>query len=182
MENASKALIMAGEILLGVMIISVGVYLFNMFADYSSDNYDEISSAQIAEFNAKFLIYYGNNKDGTPIECTIHDIAGLANLAQKYNLENELIEKTEGTNGNNTYQIKSGINTKNSLYIQIDLGSTKNLELKSEKYIVDLIKKNDLEADDDLDGKISKVKYYKCTKCESYSGNKRINYVKFEEM
>ena len=29
MENASKALIMAAEILLGVMLISIAVYLFN---------------------------------------------------------------------------------------------------------------------------------------------------------
>ena len=42
MENASKALIMAAEILIGVMIISVGVYLFNMFANYSSERYKKI--------------------------------------------------------------------------------------------------------------------------------------------
>ena len=38
MENASKALIMAAEVLIGVMIISIGVYLFNVFGQYSADN------------------------------------------------------------------------------------------------------------------------------------------------
>ena len=37
MENASKALIMAAEILVGVMIISIGVYLFNTLGQYSAD-------------------------------------------------------------------------------------------------------------------------------------------------
>ena len=93
MENASKALIMVAEILIGVMIISVGVYLFNMFANYSSERYKKIEDTQIAEFNSQFLIYYGNGQDGKPIECTIHNIVGLANLAQKIILRKILLRK-----------------------------------------------------------------------------------------
>ena len=188
MENASKALIMAGEILLGIMIISIAVYVFNMFADYSSERYKEIEDTQIAAFNSKFTIYYGDsgsgkdNKDKKPIECTIHDIVGLANLAQKYNLENELIRKLDKTNGNNAYEkINKGITTENSLYIRIDLGNIQNLELKSEQYIVEnLIKQNDLK-NDEL-GKKTDVKYYKCTKCEISEKTKRVNYMQFVEI
>ena len=39
MENASKALIMAAGVLLGVMIISFAVYLFSTFGSYSNDVY-----------------------------------------------------------------------------------------------------------------------------------------------
>lgn len=180
MENASKALIMVAEILIGVMIISVGVYLFNMFANYSSERYKKIEDTQIAEFNSQFLIYYGNGQDGKPIECTIHNIVGLANLAQKNNLEKDLIEKVDKTNGNNDYQIKSNISTTNSEYIQIDLGNIKNLELKSEKYITNLIKQNDLT--NDYMGNKTEVKYFRCTDCTSYGSNKKINYVRFVEI
>ena len=31
MENASKALIMAGGMLIGIIILSIGVYLFSVF-------------------------------------------------------------------------------------------------------------------------------------------------------
>ena len=37
MENASKALLMAASVLVGVMILSLGVYLFSTYAEYSSD-------------------------------------------------------------------------------------------------------------------------------------------------
>lgn len=178
MENATKALIMAAEILVGVMIISIAVYLFKTFADYSADNYQKIEDTQIAEFNDKFTRFYGNkDKDGkmVPIECTIHDIVGLANLAQKYNLENELIQSKK--RGYDIYEIISGITMENSLYVQVDLGSIKNLELKSNEYLVKLIKENDLVKD--ASGKKSDVKYYKCITCEARGGKKRINYVKF---
>ena len=182
MENASKALIMAAEVLIGVMIISIGVYLFSIFSGYSAERYKEIEDTQIAEFNNQFLKFYGTriNDKGkeVPIECTIHDIVSLANLAQKNNVEYELIE--EKKQGNNAYQIKNGIQMENSLYIQIDLGNIKNLELKSNSYLVELIKQYNLESDNS--GKETNIKYYKCTACESRGNNKRISYVKFEEI
>ena len=58
MENASKALIMAASILLGVMIISVGVALFNSFVGFSSDITNEIEKKKIEQFNLQFLKYY----------------------------------------------------------------------------------------------------------------------------
>lgn len=183
MENASKALIMAAEILIGVMIISFGVYIFNMFGKYSEERHNEIEELQIAEFNDRFYKFYGTtlNSAGVsrPIECTIHDIVSLANFAQKYNLENSLIE--EKIQGNNSYKKIDGVTTTNSLYIQIDLrGESENLELKSNSYLVNLIKENDLK--EDAQGKKTETKYYKCTVCEPQGGNKRINYVKFEEI
>lgn len=97
MENASKALIMAAEVLIGVMIISIGVYLFNVFGQYSADNTKRIEDTQISEFNNQFLKFYGSrtNDEGKvePIKCTIHDIVSLANLAKEnnknYGLEKE---------------------------------------------------------------------------------------------
>ena len=47
MENASKALIMAASVLLGVMIISVGVVLFESFSGFAKDTTDKIEEARI---------------------------------------------------------------------------------------------------------------------------------------
>lgn len=111
MENASKALIMAAEILVGVMIISIGVYLFNTMGEYSAATAEEIEEARIDSFNQQFLKYYGtSNIEGgniEPIKCTIHDIIGLANLARKTNEQNGFTEAEAASD--------------NSLYIQIDL-------------------------------------------------------------
>ena len=57
MENASKALIMAAEILIGVMIISIGVYLFNTLGQYSAETTAEMEETQQAQFNNQFLKY-----------------------------------------------------------------------------------------------------------------------------
>ena len=38
MENASKALIMAGAILVAILIVSLGVLIFNNFSKYFSNN------------------------------------------------------------------------------------------------------------------------------------------------
>ena len=82
MENASKALIMAAEILLGVMIVSVAVYFFRNTASFSESNYKKIDDAQIAQFNEQFLKYSGRKTvriggadRQVPIVSTIHDIA-----------------------------------------------------------------------------------------------------------
>lgn len=187
MENASKALVMAGGVLIGILIISIGVYLFNSFSVYSEENYKIIEDIQIAEFNNKFLKYYGTKKNengvDVPIECTIHDIVNLANLAQRNNIENQLIE--EFKKGDNQYKVRENVDINNSLYIKIDLvnktdSGTKNiehLELKSSEFLTNLIKENDLVADES--GKLTEIKYYKCIVCETKGKSGRINYVKF---
>ena len=61
MENASKALIMAGGVLIGVLIISLAVYLFVSFGQTSAEINSENSQKQLSQFNAKFTSYEGRN-------------------------------------------------------------------------------------------------------------------------
>ena len=174
MENASKALIMAAEILIGIMILSIMVYMFNVFAGYSEDRYKEIEDTQIAEFNNRFFKFYGTRQDENgkerPIECTIHDITSLANFAQKHNIEYEV-------NDNTGY-------SENTLYVQIDLGNKKNIEKYTNSQLVQLIKANDIEQvlDKDTGKYVTETKYYKCVKCEVDNTTGRVNYIKFEEI
>lgn len=174
MENASKALIMAAEILIGIMILSAMVYMFNVFAGYSEDRYKEIEDTQVAEFNNRFLKFYGTKKNENgvekPIECTIHDITSLANFAQKHNIEYEVNENTGYS--------------ENTLYVQIDLENKKNLEKCSNSELVKLIKDNDLKLvlDEDIGKEIPKTKYYKCVKCDINNDTGRVNHIVFEEI
>ena len=69
MENASKALLMGAEILVGVMIISIGVYLFNTLGQYSAETAANMEQKQIDSFNQQFLTYYGMiSSDGINFE------------------------------------------------------------------------------------------------------------------
>lgn len=176
MENVSKALIMAAEILIGVMIISAGVYLFNTFGSYSADTSKKIEQAQIDTFNNQFLKYYGSitkydetkKKDVVePVKCTIHDIVNLSNLAKKNNTELGL--ENESGYANNTR------------YIQIDIKGIKNLEKKKEEQLTELIKENDLVKDKNSNLQVE-TKYYKCTEAKINENTKYVNYMKFEEI
>jgi hypothetical protein len=57
MENASKALIIAGAILLSILIIALGIYVFNMAK--SAVNTDQLSSVEKDTFNQTFTMYEG---------------------------------------------------------------------------------------------------------------------------
>lgn len=163
MENASKALIMAAEVLIGVMIISIGVYLFNVFGQYSADNTKRIEDTQISEFNNQFLKFYGSrtNDEGKvePIKCTIHDIVSLANLAKENN-KNYGLEKEDNK----------------TRYIRIDIKNNRNLEKKSNEDLVNLIKENSLMSDE------KNSKYYRCTVCYINTNTNRVSYMQFVEI
>lgn len=185
MENASKALIMAAEILIGVMIISVGVYIFNEMGKYSADTTAEMEETQIAQFNNQFLKYYGTSgedENGKPetIKCTIHNIVGLANLARKTNIQNGFVDE----NGEPVQEEPSD----NSFYIRIDVKiGTKNynhLECKSQSELIEIIKNNDIEhisPDENSEDK-TRTKYFKALEPGIGEYTKRVNIMKFVEI
>ena len=173
MENASKALIMAAEILIGILIISVGVYLFNTVGSYSAETTAEMEETQIAQFNSQFLKYYGTSGNEA-IKCTIHDIVGLANLAKQTNEANGFTEIEPISD--------------NSYYIQIDLkvGSRtiKNLEALSQDELINLIKENDITYTTDENGEtVVGPKYFICDEEPGIGASTgRVNYMKFVEI
>ena len=82
MENASKALIMAATILIAVMLISLGTYLFATFGNYSKNINDNINQKTKQEFNAQFTKYETSTTGET---CTVYDIVTIINLAKNSN-------------------------------------------------------------------------------------------------
>lgn len=70
----------AGGILIGVLIISLGVYLFNNSSILSSSYSDKLSQDELNQLNNKFLIYA---KDLTPQE-----MVSIINLISENNKKN----------------------------------------------------------------------------------------------
>lgn len=95
MENASKALLMAAGVLIGLMVISLGVYLFTQFGGTSAQIHNNIEESQIAQFNSQFTAYQARDN------VTIHDIVSMANLATQNNQSYEFPKQT--ATGNNNY-------------------------------------------------------------------------------
>ncbi len=71
MENASKALIIAGAILLAILLISLGILIFNQAQD--TVNNSGMSQAEITALNNKFLKYEGKQK-GSVAKSAINEV------------------------------------------------------------------------------------------------------------
>lgn len=72
MENASKALIIAGAILLAIVIISLGLVVVNNSRNVT-DNAN-LSEQEIQSFNAKFTAYEGKNVSGSRANTLIQQV------------------------------------------------------------------------------------------------------------
>ena len=96
MENASRALMMAAGVLIGLMILSLAVYLITSFGSASAEAHRTNEQNRINEFNTQFTQYEGRQ------DITIHDIVTVVNLARSNNEEYDL---TEQTSNNSNYYI-----------------------------------------------------------------------------
>lgn len=79
MENASKALLMATSVLIGVLLLSLMVYLFVFMSNYAGTVQDNLYAKEIYEFNAQFQQYEGRE------DLTAHEVQTIKNLVDNYN-------------------------------------------------------------------------------------------------
>lgn len=77
MENATKALLIAAAVLIAILIISLGLVVYNNSA--STVNQANLSSQEIQAQNEKFTRYNGTNKRGS-------EVNSLLQTALNYNL------------------------------------------------------------------------------------------------
>lgn len=70
MENASKALIMAGAILIAILLISLAVYMFNQGKE-SVVKMSNLDEAEISAFNKKITPYLGKGISGSQVNALI---------------------------------------------------------------------------------------------------------------
>ncbi len=74
MENASKALIIAGAILISILLISVGVLIMNSTGDTAGtvDKQGQVMATRT--FNSQFTAYEGESVSGSQIKALISAI------------------------------------------------------------------------------------------------------------
>ena len=89
MENATKALVMAGSVLIALMVIGALLLMFNSLSSYQQIGQEETREAQIVEFNNQYETYNRNNVRGS-------DLYSLLNRAVDYN-RRKSIEGTGST-------------------------------------------------------------------------------------
>ncbi len=80
MENASKALIIAGAILIALLLVGIGVLLISSGTDITSRGQTAMQSQKIQSFNAQFLPYEGLKKGS--------ELKNLENVVRASNASN----------------------------------------------------------------------------------------------
>jgi len=79
MENATKAIIIAGSILIAIALIAVAVRVLNESQEPAEQVGGTMESTEISMFNSKFLAYVGSNKSSAEIKSLLNLI--MANNA-----------------------------------------------------------------------------------------------------
>ena len=80
MENASKALLMAGGVLIALLVITLVVYFYSDIKEFMGISNKVEVSEQINEFNKQYDAYYRNNLYGS-------DILSIVNKVHDYNIK-----------------------------------------------------------------------------------------------
>jgi len=104
MENASKALIIAGSILIAIIIISLGIVVFkNMAAPVERNS--NLTEQQIASFNSKITPYIGESVSGSQVN-TFMQLVRTIN--QKADNEQDTVKKIKVNNSYNVTRYDTG--------------------------------------------------------------------------
>ena len=126
MENASKALIIAGAILLAILLISLGIMIYNQSQDAVANS--GMSEAEITAFNNKFLKYEGPQK-GTMVKALVQEVlSSNANQERQVKMKGAAVgADTEATDGPTTSGIETNktytvtLTYTNGIVTQIDI-------------------------------------------------------------
>jgi len=82
MDNASKALIMAGAILIAVAIVGIGIYIFSAANGMTDDALNQIDALTVTSINSQLQQYEG--------EIRGREVKALLNTARSINKQNAL--------------------------------------------------------------------------------------------
>ncbi len=169
MENASKALIMAAGTLIGMLVISLAVYLFTSFGAVSAQLHQQKAAQHLENFNSQFTSYEG--KEGI----TIYDVVSVANLATESNRYYSYSTRTLNTvNGKDSYIqviLRNGTIGYGGVGQPIEKGSNTKTEdittfynaLISKALINDMVTKTDTKPDGTIIRTYQAPREYTCT-------------------
>ena len=110
MENASKALIIAGAILLSILIIGMGMFIYNQAQDQIQKSAGQMSTEEINVHNSQFTSYVGNKVSGAQVKQLLNKLAinaGKYGEDDKNNPRKPLIDIVGGKSGEGADNLKS---------------------------------------------------------------------------
>ncbi len=86
MENASKALIIAGAILISILLITLGIVIYNMASSAVENN--GMNEVEMQQFNQKFQQFEGK-KNGSQVKTLVQTVN--TNNANEQNYDTRIV-------------------------------------------------------------------------------------------
>ena len=138
MENASKALIIAGAILLAILIISLGIMIYNQASGVVNNN--AMSEVEISSFNQKFTQFEGTNVKGSQVNSLLtqivqNNVANQEDKSKQVKIEVSSsnwqgtvptknlvpVNSTTKAQSGKTYKVTCDLNTKTGLVTKVKI-------------------------------------------------------------
>lgn len=138
MENASKALIIAGAILLSILLISLGIMIFNQAKDVVGGS--GMTQVEVQAFNQKFTQYQGTQK-GSTIRSMVQEVMAHNNSSEASDETRVSINVANGS----TAVESSNIDANNTVTLEPDANKSPNYKANfknTKTYTVSFVYKN----------------------------------------
>lgn len=135
MENATKALLMSAGVLIGMIILALGVYLYSTIGNYVRTSQEEMNNQSIIKFNTQFYNYTSTEEKK---EFSFQDIITIANLAYENNVTKELTKELGASAGTDYVEVL--------VYDVLDPSTNSSANVKLEKKVGDAKQLADLLA------------------------------------
>ena len=138
MENASKALIIAGAILLAILIISLGIMIYNQASGVVNNN--SMSQVDITSFNSQFTQYEGTNVRGAQVNSLLSQVQS-SNVSNQEDDTRQIAVTVTASSWNGTNKPNKKVIMKGSDYDKANTGATYTVscDTDSETGLVNLI-------------------------------------------
>lgn len=107
MENATKALMIAGAVLIAIMIIGVGIMIFQSGQETVNSSIGKMDQIEIDTFNSELLAYEGNQK-GSNVKQLITKVITL-NATNTGTYDDKVIEINGKKEANDLATERTGI-------------------------------------------------------------------------
>lgn len=75
MENATKALIIAGAILVSILLVTMGITLLSGTNGLTDSSKNQMSQLEVSEFNGRLEVGIGKNVTGSNVKTMLETIA-----------------------------------------------------------------------------------------------------------
>lgn len=160
MENASKALLMAAGILVGILVLSLAIYLGTFFSQLYADIDRQNADQKLSQFNTQYTAYLNRT------DLTIYDVLTIVSYAKE---------------NNQNYRDENGVvyGGQENKIIAINLNGKSNVQEKEQTYFDEIIKTDQGNLHQDASGKWV-LPTYTCRNI-TYNDEGRVNKVEIQK-